>query len=579
MKTYKRAPLRIGLVVALVAASALGLKGANADHRAHLSGDLLRHQARHTTTRARVIVHGSDSDVDALAGRHHLRIVRRLADGAVLAANSDELTALSTEVGLDHLSGDLPVHNAMSVSNTAMAADLTRAGQAGLLGLLSIPGVTGQGIGVAVIDSGIAAHSALAQKVVASVSMLGNDPSVNDDYGHGTHVAGIIAGAAGPAKLVTSLYTGGIAPGVQLINIRVLGDDGSGLTSDVIAGIDWAIAHRTAYNIRVINLSLGHGVTEPSATDPLCEAVGRAYAAGIVVVAAAGNNGRTADGHTILGGITSPGNSPVAITVGAVNTAGTVKRSDDTITTYSSRGPTEYDFTMKPDVAAPGNKIVSLEASGSYLSTHYPSLHRAGSGSNAYMQMSGTSMAAPMVSGAVALLLQGTPGLSPAQVKLALQMGATYMPDGGLVGAGSGNVNVWASRKIASGGLLTNLTTTIGGLLSPSSGSAFWDGGTLSHRLYTRQGFRLLSTLTAALAWLNPSLLNFGDLNLLGLTNPLASMNANQLVWGPIAGYSRRQDEIVWGTSIYDSGGDAIIWGTSDDAIIWGTTFTADDPS
>src|SRR6266853_1094753 len=167
MKTYKRAPLRIGLVVALVAASALGLKGANADHRAHLSGDLLRHQARHTTTRARVIVHGSDSDVDALAGRHHLRIVRRLADGAVLAANSDELTALSTEVGLDHLSGDLPVHNAMSVSNTAMAADLTRAGQAGLLGLLSIPGVTGQGIGVAVIDSGIAAHSALAQKVVA----------------------------------------------------------------------------------------------------------------------------------------------------------------------------------------------------------------------------------------------------------------------------------------------------------------------------------------------------------------------------------------------------------------------------
>jgi serine protease AprX len=579
MQTYKRAPLKIGVVIALVAASALGLKGANADHRAHLSLDLLAHQSRHTLARARVIVHGSDDEIDAIAGRHHLQIVRRLAGGAVLSANSSELGELAEDAGVDHLSGDLPVHNSMSVSNGAMAADQTRAGSSGLLGLASIPGVTGQGVGVAVIDSGIAPHSALAKKVVASVSMLANDPSTNDDYGHGTHVAGIIAGAAGPALSVTNLYTGGIAPGVQLVNVRVLGDDGSGLTSDVIAGIDWVIAHRAAYNIRVINLSLGHGVTEPCATDPLCEAVGRAYAAGIVVVAAAGNYGMTPDGHIILGGITSPGNSPVAITVGAVNTAGTVKRSDDTITTYSSRGPTEYDFTMKPDVAAPGNKIVSLEASGSYLSTHYPSLHVAGTGSNAYFRLSGTSMAAPMVSGGVALLLQGTPGLTPAQVKLALQMGATYMPDAGLVGAGSGSVNIWASRKIAAGGLGTTLTTTVGGLLSPSTGSAFWDTGTLSHRLYTRQGFRLLSAVDALLAWLNPSSLNYGDLNLLGLTNPLASMNSNQLVWGPIAGYQRSQDEIIWGTSINDSGGDAIIWGTSDqDAIIWGTTLVGDDP-
>jgi hypothetical protein len=233
---------------------------------------------------------------------------------------------------------------------------------------------------------------------------------------------------------------------------------------------------------------------------------------------------------------------------------------------------------MKPDVAAPGNRIVSLEAAGSYLATHYPSLHRAGTGSNAYMQLSGTSMAAPMVSGAVALLLQGTPGLSPAQVKLALQMGATYMPDAGLVGAGAGNVNVWASRKIAVGGLGNALTSTVGGLLSPSSGSAFWDAGTLSHRLYARTGLRLLSPVYALLAWLNPSTLNYGDLNLLGLTNPLASMNANQLVWGPIAGYTRSQDEIIWGTSIYDGGGDEIIWGTSDqDEIIWGTTLVNDD--
>jgi serine protease AprX len=525
-----------------------------------------------------VIVHGSDNEVDALAGRHHLQVVRRLAGGAVISANSDELSDLAADAGVDHLSGDLPVHNWMSISNAAMAADQARSGSSGLLGLASIPGVNGQGIGVAIVDSGIAPHSALAKKVVASVSFVSGDASADDDFGHGTHVAGIVAGSASPALPVTNLYNGGIAPGAQLINIRVLGSDGSGLTSDVIAGLDWAIAHRADYNIRVINLSLGHSVTEPCATDPLCEAVGRAYTAGIVVVAAAGNYGMTPDGHTILGGITSPGNSPVAITVGAVNTWGTVKRNDDTIATYSSRGPTEYDFTMKPDVAAPGNRIVSLEAAGSYLATHYPALHRAGTGSNAYMQLSGTSMAAPMVSGAVALLLQGTPGLSPAQVKLALQMGATYMPDAGLVGAGAGSVNVWASRKIAAGGLGNTLTSTVGGLLSPSSGSAFWDTGTLSHRLYAGTGFRLLSPAYALLAWLNPSTLNYGDLNLLGLTNPLASMNGNQLVWGPIAGYTRSQDEIIWGTSIYDGGGDEIIWGTSDqDEIIWGTTLVNDD--
>jgi serine protease AprX len=579
MHQHRKAPLKIGLAAVLLAVSALGLRGANAEHKAHLSADLLAHQSRHTSSHSRVIVHGSDSEIDALASRHHVQVVRRLAGGAVLSVNSNELTDLAADAGVDHLSGDLPVHNWMSVSNGAIAADQTRAGQSGFLGLASIPGVSGQGVGVAIIDSGIAAHSALAKRVVASVSMLANDPSANDDYGHGTHVAGIIAGAAGPALTVTNLYNGGISPGAQLINVRVLGDDGSGLTSDVIAGIDWVIAHRAAYNIRVINLSLGHGVTEPCATDPLCEAVGRAYDAGIVVVAAAGNYGKAPDGRIILGGITSPGNSPVAITVGALDTAGTVKRSDDTVTAYSSRGPTEYDFTMKPDVAAPGHRIVSLEANNSYLATHYPSVHVAGNGNNAYMRLSGTSMAAPMVSGAVALLLQGTPGLTPAQVKLALQMGATYMPDGGLIGAGSGSINIWASRRIAAGGLGTTLTTTVGGLLSPASGSAFWDTGTLSHRLYTRRGFRLLSAVDALLAWLNPSTLNYGDLNLLGLTNPLASMNSNQLVWGPIAGYSRSQDEIIWGTSIHDGGGDEIIWGTSDqDEIIWGTTFASDDP-
>jgi serine protease AprX len=410
------------------------------------------------------------------------------------------------------------------------------------------------------------------------VSFVTGETSVKDKYGHGTHVAGIVTGS--PAGSVTNLYTGGIAPGASLINIRVLGANGSGLTSDVILGIDWAIEHRQQYNIRVINLSLGHPVMEPSATDPLCEAVKRASDAGIVVIAAAGNAGVSPEGQRILGGIVSPGNSPYAITVGALNTMSTVKRNDDTLTTYSSRGPTKFDFAVKPDLAAPGNKIVSLEANGSYLAGTYPYLHRAGNGNNAYMQLSGTSMAAPMVSGAVALLLQENPDLSPVQVKLALQMGATYMPDAGLIGAGAGSVNFMASRRIAaSGGLSGLVNNVVGGLLATPSGVAFWDEGTLAHRLYTRTGLRLLSIVDLLLAWLNPSNLHVGDLNLLGLTNPLALMPANPLVWGEVAYWTSSQDEILWGTTVYDQSGDEILWGTSgDDEILWGTTTVAPEP-
>ena len=281
------------------------------------------------------------------------------------------------------------------------------------------------------------------------MSFVTGDPQVTDAYGHGTHVAGIIAGSPAAANGVAPEYAGGVAPGAHLVNVRVLGADGSGLTSDVIAGIEWVVANRLLYNIRVINLSVGHPATEACSTDPLCEAVEQAVQAGIVVVVAAGNAGKAPDGRVMLGGIWSPGNSPYAITVGAVNTWGTVDRSDDTVSSFSSRGPTAYDLAVKPDVVAPGQRILSLEANGTFLPTLYPSIHAAGTGNNSYMHLSGTSMSAPMVSGGVALLLQGSPALTPAQVKFALQSGATLSHDGGLMGAGAGSVNFWASRQIA----------------------------------------------------------------------------------------------------------------------------------
>src|SRR5262249_49767633 len=162
------------------------------------------------------------------------------------------------------------------------------------------------------------------------------------------------------------------------------------------------------------------------------------------------------------------------ITVGALNTWNTVGRGDDTVATFSSRGPTAYDGAVKPDIAAPGVKIISLEASNALLPTLYSNIHTAGTGNNAYMYLSGTSMAAPIVTGGVALLLQGTPGLTPAQVKLALQAGATYMEDAGLMAAGAGSVNFWASRQAvvnSGGGLLSSLVSTvIGGLNADPSG-------------------------------------------------------------------------------------------------------------
>jgi serine protease AprX len=178
--------------------------------------------------------------------------------------------------------------------------------------------------------------------VIATMDFTGGDGV--DRYGHGTHVASTIAGQA--AAIAGTRNLQGVAAGAHLVNLRVLGDDGSGVTSSVIEAIDWAIEHRRQFHIGVINLSLGGPVLQPFRDDPMCEAVERAVQAGIVVVAAAGNRGITQDGKIVLGSITSPGNDPYALTVGAIDTHGTPQRSDDTVATYSSREPTRYDLIV-----------------------------------------------------------------------------------------------------------------------------------------------------------------------------------------------------------------------------------------
>ena len=530
-------------------------------------------------SRIRVIVQPSqEGSVSSLRG--HLRgIVRRELAGAVaLEVTKAEFDALARDGSFSHISADVPIAADMAITNKVTGASSVWQGTSGLLGIGGTPGYNGTDVVVAVVDSGVAAHNALDTRVLAHVNFVSFEPPATsgDPYGHGTHVAGIIAGNTTAAKYVTPAFAGGTAPGVKLVDVRVLGSSGVGYTSDVIAGIDWVVNNRANYGshgIQAINLSLGHAVTEPSAVDPLCQAVARAVNAGIVVVASAGNYGVTSTGAPVLGGISSPGNSPFAITVGAIDTKGTVDRSDDEVAPYSSRGPTRYDLAVKPDVVAPGTKIVSLEAQNSYLATHYPQWHIAGSGKNAYFRLTGTSMSTPVVTGGVALLLDSDPTLSPSQVKVALQMGARWMPTAGLVASGAGSVDFVESIKLARSGLVSSLLNTLTNLLGLSGGATFRDTGTLIDRVYDRSGIRLLGVLDAVLFWQQADNAEYGVLNLLGLTNPIAQTPANHVVWGDVAGWTTTY-HVVWGDSIDSPSGQHVVWGDSENTdsthVVWG---------
>ena len=193
--------------------------------------------------------------------------------------------------------------------------------------------------------------------------------------------------------------------------------------------------NRVTYGIDVLNLSLGHPIHESAATDPLVQAVEAAVRAGIVVVASAGNVGvKPSTGLVGYGGITSPGNAPSAITVGAVKTNDTTARTDDVIADYSSRGPTWYDGMAKPDIVAPGHRLLAFATDSQVLYASFPALRGPMVGDRRYMRLSGTSMAAGVVSGSVALMLQAARDTfgampTPNAVKAMLMASALPMSD------------------------------------------------------------------------------------------------------------------------------------------------------
>ena len=410
-----------------------------------------------------------------------------LINGLSARLPAASLASLAADPRVKYISPDRPVTASTQNAIPAVNANVAQAA-----------GFDGRGIGIAVIDSGVSEHADLkndactASRVVYRQNFVASDFSSELDvfsdpaftigntpdlYGHGTHVAGILAGngrcsAENNGKAIINGVDApqtrliGIAPRAHLIDLQALNSNGAGTDSSVIQAIDRAIALKTQYNIRVINLSLGRPIRESFTKDPLCLAVERAWRAGITVVVAAGNRGRLdtvtdkngksyrIDGYGTIG---SPANHPLAITVGAMRDMGTPSRTDDLMASYSSKGPSGIDRIVKPDLVAPGNRLLSTSISvgwfamrtpctnfptdpssfdrclgGHFLEANFPDnrtriqttgYQRWSVGS--FIELSGTSMATPMVAGAAALLLQKTPTLTPDAVKARLMKTAT----------------------------------------------------------------------------------------------------------------------------------------------------------
>ncbi|AKG34175.1 S8 family peptidase [Paenibacillus durus] len=290
-------------------------------------------------------------------------------------------------------------------------------------------GLTGKGVNIAVLDTGVFPHPDLtrpANRIIAFKDFINRRQRPYDDNGHGTHVAG---DAAGNGWSSSGKYKGP-APEAGIVGVKVLDRNGSGYDSTIIKGIEWCIAHRKRLKLRILSLSLGGPINSSYKDDPLCQAVEQAVKAGLTVVIAAGNGG---PGY---GTIESPGNSPSAITIGAVNDRRTLPQADDRIAWFSSRGPARFGGN-KPDLVAPGETIISLRSPRSKLDREFPS-QRIG---RSYFVLSGTSMSTPIVSGTAAQLLQSNPALSPSQVKTILKKN-TFRLKFNTNTAGRGEINV-----------------------------------------------------------------------------------------------------------------------------------------
>ena len=538
----------------------------------------LRARAGQLTGRSRVIVQFAGSpDVRTITDVHG-SAGRALRGGQVAELDNWQLGALANDPRVAHVTLDRPAFATIERTGAAIGSTLAR----------QEFDLTGRGVGVAVIDSGITSWhddlyipvDHLGDRIVHFKDFTAPEHSnvwtpqlPNDPYGHGTHVAGIISGSGFDSDGGRT----GIAPGAHLVGLKVLDGNGNGYISDVIAALDYAVSIKDTYNIRVINLSVGSAVTESYWFDPLTLAAKRAVDAGIVVVASAGNLGHNANGQTQYGGITAPGNAPWVLTVGASSHQGTVRRSDDVIGGFSSRGPTWIDFGAKPDLVAPGVGIESLSDPhstlyadlGDYLldGTH-PMPYKP------YLSLTGTSMAAPVVTGAIALMLEANPSLSPNAVKAILEFTAQIKSGESPLAQGAGMLNALGAVRMArffaapQQGLGAE-GDTIAGEWIPWSDQVIWG----NYRVTGGVPLPGSNAWTTGLTW--------GALTTTG-GSPVVwgASSADNIVWSTssndniVWSTAADSDNIVWSTA----GADNIVWSTStNDNIVWSTAADSDN--
>lgn len=411
--------------------------------------------------RATVILQADDirdPEMRGILSRHNADVDFRSRDSRSLVAQLPlaGIEELASSERVRHISLDRDTEFLGHVSQVT-GADVAN----GMFPKSMMPALGG-GVRVAVLDSGVdPTHASFkngwqASRVVVSRNFVTTDPQTRDTFGHGTHVAGLIAGGS------RSSASKGVAEGAEIVSLRVLDGWGRGKTAYLLAALDWVLANHAAQNIRVANLSLGALAIETYKNDPICRKVRQLTDAGIVVVTAAGNSGKNQLGKKAYGSIHSPGNEPSAITVGAANTFGTLTRTDDVVTTYSSRGPTRssykdstgrrrYDNVLKPDLVAPGNMLISAAAKDNRLRATYPALAASGSDANgdATMYLSGTSVSAPLVSGTVARMLTVNSKLTPGMIRAFLQYTATQIRGANLLEQGAGQLNVHGAITLA----------------------------------------------------------------------------------------------------------------------------------
>jgi serine protease AprX len=496
--------------------------------------------------------------------RYARRKALRLVNGVVLDVPNTLLDSVATNGSVARVS-----HN-----RTVFAHNFRTSITSGTFFVRRLLGLTGAGVGVAVIDSGIAtfhddftirpssqqAYPYGDQRVAFFKDFINDRTEPYDDNGHGTHVSGIVAGNGYDSYGEQS----GMAPGASIISLKVLDANGLGSVSDVIAALEWVAANARTYNIRIVNLSVGAYVLESHDTDPLTLAAKALVDQGIVVVAAAGNDGQDEEGHKVWGAIRAPGNAPWVLTVGASSSKGTFTREDDELAAFSSRGPTAIDFRAKPDILASGVGTISTAAPGSFFSTQFPQYLVSGTfptASSPYLVLSGTSQATPVVSGTVALMLQANPNLTPNLVKAILQYTAQEYEGYGPLEQGAGFLNSLGAVRLAqffvnaqpgdpvpvepiwSQHIIWGNDEVSGGLILP--GASAWDLGVEWGSTRTVEGEIIVwgSIARGNIVW--------------------GTGARNNIVWGTGA-----QNNIVWGTGARNN----IVWGTgAQNNIVWGT--------